>query len=126
MAPSLVLNLDTFALDEPVDVSDASCAPGYHCDPLSKAAGPKSLSKSVDRSRTSFIMCYLQMLVWVMLRRGTVEWFLLTWLVEQMLADAEITHMALKTREYNALLWFWAVKLGARATKAAGASSSDP
>ncbi|KAI1393802.1 uncharacterized protein F4822DRAFT_424265 [Hypoxylon trugodes] len=76
--------------------------------------------KSVDSSRSGFIACYFY--IYVIMREGVVDSFMLNWFVEQLLADVCRTEEPMQKGEYSSSLWFWSVMFGACATMAAKTS----
>ncbi|OTA66524.1 hypothetical protein K449DRAFT_430837 [Hypoxylon sp. EC38] len=73
--------------------------------------------RSVDSSRCGFIACYFYL--YVIMREGSVDSFILTWFIEQLLADVCRTEEPMQRGRYSPSLWFWTVMFGACATMAA-------
>ncbi|KAI1212385.1 uncharacterized protein F4807DRAFT_457881 [Annulohypoxylon truncatum] len=76
--------------------------------------------RSVDSSRSGFIACYFYL--YVIMREGCVDSFILSWFIEQLLADVCRTEVPMQKGQYSPSLWFWSVMFGACATMAAKAS----
>ncbi|OTB20404.1 hypothetical protein K445DRAFT_312856 [Daldinia sp. EC12] len=92
--------------------------------PNSRVSDSNVLSplKSVDSSRSGFIACYFYL--YVIIREGTVDSFILNWFIEQLLADVCRTEMPMQTGQYSQSLWFWSVMFGACVTMAAKTSDN--
>ncbi|OTB06783.1 hypothetical protein M426DRAFT_9216 [Hypoxylon sp. CI-4A] len=76
--------------------------------------------RSVDCSRSGFIACYFYL--YVIMREGNVDSFILNWFIEQLLADVCRTEVLMEKGQYSQSLWFWSVMFGACATMAAKTS----
>ncbi|KAI0115236.1 hypothetical protein F4814DRAFT_313023 [Daldinia grandis] len=90
--------------------------------PHSRVSDSNALSplRSVDSSRSGFIACYFYL--YVIIREGSVDSFILNWFIEQLLVDVCRTEMPMQTGQYSQSLWFWSVMFGACATMAAKTS----
>ncbi|KAI2778946.1 hypothetical protein F4815DRAFT_500921 [Daldinia loculata] len=90
--------------------------------PHSRVSDSNALSplRSVDSSRSGFIACYFYL--YVIIREGMVDSFILNWLIEQLLADVCRTEMPMQAGQYSQSLWFWSVMFGACVTMAAKTS----
>jgi hypothetical protein len=78
--------------------------------------------RSVDSSRSGFIACYFYL--YIILREGAVDAFVLSWFIEQLLADAYRTESLMQSGEYSPSLWFWTVMFGACTAAAAKVTST--
>ncbi|KAI4862177.1 hypothetical protein F4820DRAFT_451238 [Hypoxylon rubiginosum] len=76
--------------------------------------------RSVDCSRSGFIACYFYL--YVIMREGMVDSFILNWFIEQLLADVCRTEGPMQKGQYSPSLWLWSVMFGACATMAAKTS----
>ncbi|KAI1376747.1 hypothetical protein F4677DRAFT_72211 [Hypoxylon crocopeplum] len=90
--------------------------------PHSRASDSNVLAplRSVDSSRSGFIACYFYL--YVIMREGTVDSFILNWFIEQLLADVCRTEVPMQKGQYSQSLWFWTVMFGACTTMAAKTS----
>ncbi|KAL7626171.1 hypothetical protein AAE478_002941 [Parahypoxylon ruwenzoriense] len=90
--------------------------------PHPRASGSNVLAplRSVDGSRAGFMACYFYL--YVIMREGTVDPFILNWFIEQLLADVCRTETPMQKGQYSPSLWFWSVMFGACATMAAKTS----
>ncbi|KAI0180090.1 hypothetical protein GGR52DRAFT_568848 [Hypoxylon sp. FL1284] len=124
---SMIISLIRVAL-RPIyslNVLGSSCDSG---EPLSeilarKAARPgNALAQvgSVDSSRSGFIACYFYL--YVIMSEGPVDPFMLSWFIEQLLADVCRTEEPMQKGQYSSSLWLWSVMFGACATAAAKTS----
>lgn len=110
---SLKLLGNSYDLEEPLSELLARKAPHHR---PSDSNVPAHL-KSVDCSRSGFIACYFYL--YVIMREGTVDPFILNWFIEQLLADVCRTELPMQKGQYSQSLWFWTVMFGACATMAA-------
>ncbi|KAI0480082.1 hypothetical protein GGR56DRAFT_252573 [Xylariaceae sp. FL0804] len=93
-------------------------------DDESSSQGGLGALRLVDSSRSGFLACYFYL--YVILREGTIDGFLLSWCLEQLLADVERTEPAMRRGRYSPALWLWTVLFGACAAGAARCCSCPP
>lgn len=73
--------------------------------------------RSLDCSRSGFMACYFYL--YIIMREGTVDSFILNWFIEQLLTDVCRTETPMQKGQYSQSLWFWSAMFGACATMAA-------
>ncbi|KAI5868179.1 hypothetical protein GGS23DRAFT_608753 [Durotheca rogersii] len=79
--------------------------------------------KSIDDTRSGFIACYFYL--YVIMREGTVDSFILSWFIEQLLADVYRTEVPMQEGQYSQPLWFWSVMFGTCAMMTTPETSDD-
>ncbi|KAI1268565.1 hypothetical protein F5Y18DRAFT_234924 [Xylariaceae sp. FL1019] len=77
--------------------------------------------RTVDCSRSEFMACYFYL--YIILREGTVDSFIMEWFMEQLFVDACRTETMMQKGRYSQSLWFWTVMFGACAANAARVDS---
>ncbi|KAI1451071.1 hypothetical protein F5Y02DRAFT_14329 [Annulohypoxylon stygium] len=113
---SLYILGDSYDSSEPLSEILARKAP----HPRASDSNVLSPLRSVDSSRSGFIACYFYL--YVIMREGSVDSFILNWFIEQLLADVCRTEVPMQKGQYSQSLWFWSVMFGACATMAAKTS----